>query len=82
LSSSWAMREFYSFIDSYNLIDPPLEGARFTWSSHEEVLVLSRIDQFFFSIEWEDHFQGGSSSFPSENHFGPFSHFSPSCGSL
>ena len=34
--SSWAMREFSSFIDGCNLIDPPLEGARFTWSSHEE----------------------------------------------
>jgi len=52
------MREFSSFIDSYNLIDPPLEGARFTWSSHEEVPVLSHIDRFLFSIEWKDHFQG------------------------
>ena len=42
---SWAMREFSIFIDSCNLIDPPLKGARFTWSSHEEVPVLSRIDQ-------------------------------------
>jgi len=33
--SSWVMREFSSFIDSCNLIDPPLEGARFSWSSHE-----------------------------------------------
>ena len=56
--SSWAMREFSSFIDSCNLVDPSLEGARFTWSSHEEVPLLSRIDRFLFSVEWEDHFQG------------------------
>jgi len=35
------MSEFSDFIDSCNLIDLPLEGGRFTWSSHEEVPVLS-----------------------------------------
>lgn len=50
--------EFSAFINSCNLIYPPLEGARFTWSSHEEVPVLSRIDGFLYSIDWEDHFQG------------------------
>jgi len=34
---TWAMRDFSVFINSCNLIDPPLEGAHFTWSSHEEV---------------------------------------------
>ena len=56
--SSWAMRELSSFIDSCNLIDHPLEGERYTWSSHEGDLVLSRIDQFIFSVEWDEHFQG------------------------
>ena len=55
---TWAMRDFSTFIDSGNLIDPPLEGARFTWSSHEADPVLSRIDQFLYSVKWEDHFQG------------------------
>jgi len=55
---TWAMRGFSAFIDSCNLIDPPLEGARFTWSSHEVVPVLSRIDWFLYSVEWEDHFHG------------------------
>ena len=32
-----AMSDFSDLIDSCNLIDPPLEGGRFTWSSHEEV---------------------------------------------
>jgi len=36
-----AMSDFSEFINSCNLIDPPLEGGRFTWSSHEEVPVVS-----------------------------------------
>jgi len=50
---SWAMREFSIFIDSCNLIDPPLEGSCFTWSSHEEVLMLARIDRFLYSVDWK-----------------------------
>jgi len=45
---TWAMRGFSAFIDSCNLIDPPLEGARFTWSSPEEVPAFSRIDWVSF----------------------------------
>jgi len=52
------MREFSNFINSCNLVDPPMEGACFTWSSHEEVPMLSRIDQFLFSVDWKAHFQG------------------------
>jgi len=55
---SLPMRELSNFIDSCNLVDPPLEGACVTWSSHEEVPVLSCIDRFLFSVDWEDHFQG------------------------
>jgi len=36
-----AMTDFLDFIDSCNLIDPPLEGGHFTWSSHAEVPVVS-----------------------------------------
>jgi len=46
-----AMCEFSAFINLCNLVDPPLEGARFTWSSHEEVPILSRIDRFLLSVE-------------------------------
>ena len=53
---SSAMLEFSDFINSSGLIDPPLEGGRYTWSSHEDVPVLSRIDRFLFSVDWEDHF--------------------------
>jgi len=52
------MMEFSDFINGCGLIDPPLEGGRYTWSNHEVVLVLFRIDRFLFSIEWEDHFHG------------------------
>jgi len=52
------MIDFSDFIDSCNLIDSPLEGGRFTWSSHEEVPVLSHINRFLFTSEWEDNFQG------------------------
>ena len=55
---SLLMMEFSDFINGCGLIDPPLEGGRYTWSSHEIVPVLSGIDRFLFSIEWEDHFQG------------------------
>ena len=36
-----AMIEFSDFIDSCNIVHPAVEGARFTWSSHVEVLMLS-----------------------------------------
>jgi len=55
---SLAMGEFFNFFGSYKLVDPPLEGVRFTWSSHEEIPVLTRIDWFRFSADWEEYFQG------------------------
>ena len=54
---SYAMVEFSNYIISCDLIDPPLEGGRFTWSIHEDVPVLSHIDRFLFSVKWEGHFQ-------------------------
>ena len=55
---SSTMSEFSSFISSYNLLDPLLEGACFSWFSHKEGLVLYQIDRLIFSVNWEDHFQG------------------------
>jgi len=55
---SSAMLEFSNFINSSGLIDPPLEGGRYIWSSHEDVPILSRINRFLFFVDWEDHFQG------------------------
>jgi len=48
---SSAMLEFSDFINSCGLIDPPLKGGRYTWSSHEDVPVLSHIDRFLSSVE-------------------------------
>jgi len=44
------MCEFSAFVNLCNLVDPPLKDARFTWSSHEEVPVLSRINRFLFYV--------------------------------
>ena len=46
----WAMTEFSVFIDSCNLMDPPLEGTHFTWFTHAKVFVLYRVDRFFFFL--------------------------------
>jgi len=48
---TFAMIELSDFIDLCNLIDPPLERAHFTWSSHEEVLVLFQIDRFCLQVK-------------------------------
>ena len=51
-----AMCEFSAFINLCNLVDPLLEGAQFTQSSHEEVPILSHIDHFLFSVQCENHY--------------------------
>ncbi|XP_059654846.1 uncharacterized protein LOC132301626 [Cornus florida] len=49
--------EFFSeFIDEFRLIDLPLEGGPFTWSSGRSPLILSRLDRFLVSGEWEEMF--------------------------
>jgi len=53
-----AMLEFSDFINSSGLIDPPMEGVCYTWSSHEDVPVLFRINHFLYFVDWEDHFHG------------------------
>ena len=52
------MLEFSDFINSSGLIDPPMEGVCYTWSSHEDVPVLFRINHFLYFVDWEDHFHG------------------------
>ncbi|KAK8637022.1 hypothetical protein V6N13_064452 [Hibiscus sabdariffa] len=55
------MREFSEFIDTLNLIDPPLSGGAFTWSNFRERPALSKLDRFLFSpqvfIDWRDMVQ-------------------------
>ena len=50
------MDKFYEFIEDLNLIDLPLEGGRFTWSSGIEQPFMSRIDRALVSQNWEHHF--------------------------
>ena len=51
-----AMEIFSEFIGDLNLIDLPLEGGRFTWSSGSNQPSMSRIDRVLVSHDWEEHF--------------------------
>ncbi|KAA0039770.1 LINE-1 retrotransposable element ORF2 protein [Cucumis melo var. makuwa] len=50
------MRCFNKFIADSNLIDPPLSNAKFTWSNLRVHPVLSRIDRFLYTTNWENLF--------------------------
>ena len=50
------MHGFSDFISSSGLVDPPLEGGRFTWSNSREEEAMSRIDRFLYTLGWEDQF--------------------------
>ncbi|XP_059633982.1 uncharacterized protein LOC132276536 [Cornus florida] len=50
------MDQFFDFIDEHLLIDLPMEGATYTWSSGGDPVTLSRLDRFLISGEWEEKF--------------------------
>ena len=50
-----AMENFSEFIEKLSLIDLPLEGESYTWSSGSEQPSMSRIDRVLVSLDWEDH---------------------------
>ncbi|XP_059635931.1 uncharacterized protein LOC132278132 [Cornus florida] len=50
------MTQFSDFIDGHLLIDLPLEGATFTWSSGRDPVTLSRLDRFLNFGDWEEKF--------------------------
>ena len=50
------MHEFSEFIFSFGLFDIPLEGGRYTWSNNRENVVMSCIDRFLYSGDWEDRY--------------------------
>ncbi|WMV40264.1 hypothetical protein MTR67_033649 [Solanum verrucosum] len=53
---SRAMMGFSNDIQDLELIDPPLQGAQFTWSRGEAHFQASRIHKFLISPEWSEMF--------------------------
>ncbi|KAL6312824.1 hypothetical protein AAG906_024679 [Vitis piasezkii] len=51
-----SMRDFDGFIRDYELLDPHLRNAPFTWSNMQESPVCKRLDRFLYSNEWEHFF--------------------------
>nr|XP_009774803.1 PREDICTED: uncharacterized protein LOC104224793 [Nicotiana sylvestris]XP_016490633.1 PREDICTED: uncharacterized protein LOC107810374 [Nicotiana tabacum] len=54
---SRAMREFTHFVEDLELIDPPLEGGIYTWSRGVNSRIVSRLDRFLFSADWDENFR-------------------------
>ena len=51
-----AMRRFAVVLDDLGVKDLPLQGGPFTWSDGNNGRVMSRIDGFLVSGEWESYF--------------------------
>lgn len=43
------MRLFDEFINEHELVDPPLQGAKFTWTNNQVKAAMSRLDKFNFT---------------------------------
>jgi hypothetical protein len=50
------MIDFSDFIEESNLVDLPLGGGPYTWSSGSDHPSLSRLDRFLVSFDWEDFY--------------------------
>ena len=53
---SLSMLAFSDFIENSHLVDLPLEGGTYIWSSETEQPSMSRIDRVLISSDWKDHF--------------------------
>ena len=51
-----AMENFSKFIEELSLLDLPLEGGSYTWSSRSDKPSMSRFDKVLVSHDWEDHY--------------------------
>ncbi|XP_077251404.1 uncharacterized protein LOC143890568 [Tasmannia lanceolata] len=51
-----SMQRLSNFIQESELVDLPLEGAKFTWTNNQESQVLSRLDRILISKEWDEEF--------------------------
>ena len=51
-----AMEKFSEFIEDLNMVDLPLEGGWYTWSSGTDQPAMSRIDRALVTPAREDHF--------------------------
>lgn len=67
-SISRNMRRFSDFINDLELVDPPLNGSRFTWSENQDVRCMSRIDRFLISSSWEELCPGADSACASKTY--------------
>ena len=52
-----AMEKFSEFIEDLNMVDLPLEGGSYTWSSGTNQPAMSKIDKALVTPDWEDHFR-------------------------
>ena len=50
------MEKFSEFVKDLNLVDLPLEGGSYTWSSGSNQPTMSRIDRALVISDCEDHF--------------------------
>lgn len=49
---------FSDFIKANEFIDLPFSGEKLTWSNKQERAIMTWIDRFLSSLDWEEHFPG------------------------
>lgn len=54
--AKYNMKKFNSVMNSLGFIEHPLTNGKFTWSNLRAHAVLSRLDRFLYTPQWEDRF--------------------------